>query len=181
MKKIVLGLLFTLLTINIYSQDISWDFYVGTWEYKNLATGEEFMMKLKKSLAKIQKAFGGGTETCLIGAYIYKKNGVILINCMSQFDEVKKDGMNYPVCITGIPGSSLNIFDFKINDYMITNPNGEEKVIGFPSKVHLHSIFPKQIRIELVPDGMERVYLDEKDVFPVGTSLPGNMILIKVE
>ena len=176
MKRLLSIILIIFCCETLYSQQITLDFCVGTWEYTNPATGEEFLMKLKKSQIKISRFFGGGVEECLVGGYIHKRNNAIFMDCMQEFDK-NQDAISFPIWL----GVSNNALDLMIKDYNMRNLRGEKKVIGFPSKVYLYSISPKQIRIELVPDGMERVYLDEKDVFPVGTSLPGNMILTKVE
>lgn len=178
MKRILSILCIIFCSGTLYSQQITLDFCVGTWEYTNPATGEEFRMTLKKSQYAVPKGFGGGIKDCLVGGYIYEKNGITLVDCMDQLNENKKV-LFFPILIFHF-GSKLYL-DLTVKDFNIKNGYNHPKIISMPSKISLYSVSPKQLKMEIIPDELEEVYLDDREVFARGTMLPREMILTKVE
>ena len=178
MKRLLSIILIIFCCETLYSQQITLDFCVGTWEYKNPATGEEFMMTLKRSTYNVPKGFGGGIKDCLVGGYIHTKNGIVLINCMDQLNENKK-ATDYSILIFHF--GAKDYLDLTVEDFNIKNGYNIPKVIGMPSKITLYSTSPRQIKMEIIPDEQEKVYLDNREVFARGTTLPREMILTKVE
>ena len=179
MKRLLSIILIIFCYETLYSQQITLDFCVGTWEYKNPATGEEFVIKLKKHFDEIPKGFGGGIKDCLVGGYIHKKNGIIMADCINQVDENKK-AIDFPIMINAYVNNTFLRITF-IHDFNIKNGYDVSKVIGMPSKITLYSTSPKRIKMEIIPDEQEEVYLDDREVFARGTTLPREMILTKVE
>lgn len=136
-------------------------------------------MKLRKSQHEIPKVFGGGFEDCLVGVYTHKKSGVIIADCTNQFWD-NKDGAYLPIWIMS-PKDNRNWLYLSIKDYNSKNGKGEPKIMGGDSRLYFHPQSPKTIRMILTDEGYERVYLDEGDVYPTGTTLPTDVILTKIE
>lgn len=176
MRKLIIVILVFFCFITVYAQEITLDFCVGTWKYENPSTGEEFIMKLRKTQYEIPHAFGGGMQDCLVGVYLHKKNGIILTDCMNKFlDNIK--GNYFPIWITG----DNNPLYLSIKDYDKKNGHGKVKIIGGSSRLSFYSQSPKQLRMVLKDDGHEGVYVDANDMYPLGTSLPTDIILTKIE
>lgn len=69
------------------------DYFAGTWKYENAGTGEEFILKLKMGNES-------GTGSYLVGAYSYKKNNIVVIDCLHHYYINYTDKFDYPVYAT---------------------------------------------------------------------------------
>ena len=186
MKKITVILFLCISTITGYSQNEIFDYYVGSWKWENIQTGDSFELVLKKGSAVISESFGGGTEDCIIGAYKYVKNGMTFIDKISELGKNYDDAIWYPIWAE-MPENIKDIMYFIVQDYKKTNSYGEAKVMGGDGVCRLEyvSSSPKRIRWDLTrvdTGGWDELWaVDERQIFPEGTSLPTNIILTKVE
>ena len=105
-----------------FAQTFPIDFCVGTWRYTNQAAGEVFTKKLKKCTRYIPASWGGGTEECVTGAYIFSKNGRTIIDCMNMYLMSYKDVFDYPIIILDINSTTAT---FSIKDYGKKNGLGK--------------------------------------------------------
>lgn len=69
------------------------DYFAGTWKYENTATGEEFILKLKRGDEP-------GSGSYLVGAYLYKKNNIVVIDCLNHYYKNYANKFEYPVYAT---------------------------------------------------------------------------------
>ena len=185
MKKIGFILLLNIVSILGYSQNEIFDYYVGSWKWENIQTGDSFEIILKKSSYKKTESFGGGSIDCIIGAYKYVRNGIIIIDNYSEIEQVLDNAIFYPI-FAQIPQSTTDIMYFKVKDYGKVNSFGKPKVLGTKEcKLVFVSSNPKQMRWDLTGVDKENWDVlwvaDERQIFPEGTSLPTNIILTKVE
>ena len=161
-----------------YSQDQSvYDNYVGTWKWEDKQTDSEFVIILKKSKADWTK-FNAGVVDCIIGAYKYKKNGIITSDNLNELIE-EKGYIKYPINILG-DNSYMRLY---VKDYAIKNGKGTPKNMKGSSNVKILEGSDGKIQMQwiVVDDGHQHIYTDEERVFPKGTSLPTNITLTKVE
>ncbi len=177
MKNIIITLLFLISTQLGYSQNTSvYDNYVGTWKWVDNQSQSEFMIILKKGSADWSR-FGKGIKECIIGAYRYKKNGVIIVGNTGELSEQKRYSL-YPIVILG----DEHYMRLYVKDYTLQNGYGAYKDMQGGSCVELIENGQNlQMRWIVADDGHEQIYTDEKQTFPSGTSLPTNIILTKVE
>ena len=185
MKKIGFILLLNIVSILGYSQNEIFDYYVGSWKWENIQTGDSFELVLKKGSAVISESFGGGTEDCIIGAYKYVKNGMTFIDKISELGKNYDDAIWYPIWAE-MPENIKEIMYFIVQDYEKINSFGDPKVLGAGEcKLAFVSSNPKQMRWDLTRVDKENWDVlwvaDERQIFPEGTSLPTNIILTKVE
>ena len=186
MKKITVILFLCISTITGYSQNEIFDYYVGSWRWENPQTGESFIVTLKKGSHKLNEYNGGGTEECIIGAYKYIKNNIVIIDKSSELEKIYDNSIRYPIW-ADIPSDSTYTVYFIVQDYEKTNSYGEAKVMGGDGVCRLEyvSSSPKRIRWDLTrvdTGGWDELWaVDERQIFPEGTSLPTNIILTKVE
>lgn len=181
MKKILLItilIIFTLTTLPAQSVSLEW--YVGTWKYENIQTGDEFIIKLRKAQREIPAVFGGGTEECLVGVYSYKKNNQLLIDNINRFyDNINP--VSYPICVFS-SNDGLNIkLGLGVIDYTMTNSKSKFKMIYEPSSLEFNTLSPATIKWKLVVTEQEYIFTPIEERFPRGTNLPMEMILTKVE
>jgi len=178
MKKILIVILFCFSITYISAQPANLDWYVGTWKYENTSTGEELIIKLKKSQEVVPPTFGGGIEECLVGVYRYKKNNLILADKLDLFNEnLVPFGCPGTISI----GRDISHLMLCIKDYTITNGRGKYKTISIPSTVVYNTSSPKTIKWKLVVEEQEYFYYEQIDRFPEGTNLPIEIVLTKVE
>lgn len=103
MKKLLLAIVLVLCSVTVKAQyTVNIDYYVGTWKYENSGTGEEFIMKLKKK-------HENGTGDYLVGAYSYKKNGVIVIDCLYHYSQDYANKFHYPIYATNSSYALSNV------------------------------------------------------------------------
>ena len=178
MKKILLTILFCLSITFLSAQNINLDWYVGTWKYENTSTGEELIIKLKKSQFTNLPVFGGAVEDCLVGVYKYTKNHQILVD---RLDLLNENIVPFSCPITISSGKSSLRFLLCVVDYTIVNGREKYKTIDVPSTVEYISSSPKTIKWKLVVVEQEYFYYEQIDRFPEGTNLPREVILTKVE
>ena len=178
MERILIFVLLLGSYSNLFSQNINMEFFKGEW--KGIDGNNEFQIFLKDTIYTIPVFFGGTTESALIGAYVYKSNGNVVIDNMSELNNSHNDLIDYPIWIS--KSLSLGVWD-----YLTTNKKGERKYLSEFSKIEVISEnSPKQIRW-IINDSREQlvVTIDSDDgedyFFPAGTSLPTNIILTKVE
>ena len=179
MRKLILAL-FLFLSLNLFSQEINLAPLAGVWQWKDNITDSEFFVQLKAITYQRSIFFGGGIDSALVGGYKYKKNGVVLVDKLSEVLSTKLRGIEYPVWIS--KQTSL-----VVHDYLTKNGRGEFKYIGGLSNVKIVSLNdPKQIRW-ILKDNSEQVVVtfDDEDgdqyFFPDGTALPTNLVLTKIE
>ncbi len=174
---LLITLLLTAPVVLCFSQNNSvYDNYIGTWKWEDNQTQSEFVVILKKGKADWTK-FNGGIEDCIIGVYKYKINGTIVEDNTDELDEEKRYSM-YPIVLLG---DELNM-SLDVRDYLLKNEYGLNKDMQGSSNVELvEGSNGTQMKWTIVDDGHQHIYTDEKQIFPKGTSLPTNIILIKEE
>ena len=178
MKKILIILLFCFSITYISAQPANLDWYVGTWKYENTSTGEELIIKLKRSQFTELPIFGSEIVDCLVGVYRYKANNQIIVDKLNLFN---LDLEPYDCPITLSSRKSISLLSLSVIDYSITNGRGKFKSINVPSTVEYISSSPKTIKWKLVVVEQEYFYYEQIDRFPEGTNLPREVILTKVE
>lgn len=180
MKKPILISAFLLFAlINLSAQSVTLDFYIGTWKYENTDTGDEFIIKLRKTQYEIPNVFGGGTEDCLVGVYSLKKNNQLIQNNFEKFHETLNPN-SYPILILdGLNGNHTELL-LSVKDYTLTNSRGEYKFLS-PCHIYFKTLSPKTINWVIKITEQELLFTAPEDRFPTGTNLPTNLILTKVE
>ena len=173
-KRLPLFLLFILVSFTSFAQTFPIDFCTGTWRYTNQTAGEVFTMKLKKCTLNIPDDWGGGTEECVTGAYIFSKNGRTIIDCMNMYSMSYKDVFDYPIIILNINSTTAT---FSIKDYFKKNGWGKPKRFT-DGQLNIISQNPPKIKIEIKAG--EGLVMNSKDVFPEGITFPSEMILTKI-
>jgi len=90
---------------NNYQKDVDNDFnkFVGTWKYQD--TTIEFIIKLKKE-EQINDNYGSYIYDCLVGEYLYKENGTIIVNTLSDFDDPAISGYGHKITGKSIIGKN---------------------------------------------------------------------------
>src|SRR5574344_197679 len=173
-KILFIALLLAGLNATSFAQTFPIDFCVGTWRYTNQTAGEVFTMKLKKCTRYILACWGGGTEECVTGAYIFSKNGRTIIDCMNMYPMSYKDVFDYPIIILNINSTTAT---FSIKDYFKKNGWGKPKRFT-DGQLTIISQNPPKIKIEIKAG--EGLVMNSKDVFPEGITFPSEMILTKI-
>src|SRR5574344_2282816 len=175
-KRLPLVLLFILVSFTSFAQTFPIDFCVGTWRYTNQTSGEVFTMKLKKCTRYILPCWGGGTEECVTGAYIFSKNGRTIIDCMNMYSMSYKDVFDYPIIILNINSTTAT---FSIKDYFKKNGWGKPKRFT-DGQLTIISQNPPKIKVNI--EESEGIYVinDNKEIFPEGITFPSEMILTKI-
>ena len=181
MKKLIV-FIFIFFTLEAYSQDSNFALLEGVWMWRDSISDSELVVQLRKETFQLSTFFGGGIDTVLVGGDRCKKNGVILIDKLSEVSTNKTRSIDYPLRIRSQKYLSLGI-----RDYLTQNGRGEFKYIGPSSSVEIISrITPKQIRW-ILNDISEQVVVtfDDEDgdkyFFPDGTALPTDIVLTKIE
>lgn len=185
MKKVAFILFLNIISIVGYSQNEIFDYYIGSWKWENTQTGDSFEVILKKGTLVISESFGGGTKDCIIGTYKYIKNGVVFVDKTSELNKNYDNAIWYPIWAY-LPATTTSIMYFVVKDYDKVNSFGKPKVLGTEEcKLVYVSSNPKQMRWDLTRVDKENWdvlwIVDERQIFPSGTSLPTNIILTKVE
>ena len=182
MKKIIYIFTFLLLsTSGMYGQNITHgyganlDFYVGTWRYTNTSTKEEFTIKLRKSVYTAYNT----RKDCVVGAYTYKKNGVVILDNMDKFTNNRSPGNSVPIYASNakanISDSNPNELYLSVRDYGLVSDGVPKYGIG---NITINSTGnPKKIRWVL--EDPEGVYI-KGDWLP-GFTIPTDIILTKIE
>ena len=157
-----------------FIENKDYSYYVGTWKWEDTASQSEFVIKLE-----ISKTTEPDWEVdYLRGAYLYKKNGTVVADYMSELNDNKKFVL-YPIYIFS---NRENHMDLTVRDFLIKNGNNVNKKHGGSSFITYFSSSPEQIRWKIIDDKYIGIlYTDEKMVFPPGISLPEDIILTKVE
>ena len=90
-----------------------------------------------------------------------------------------KDYIAYPIVIIG----DVRYMRLVVRDHIRKNGYGYAKYMSGSSNVKLMEGIDDSIKMQwvVVDDDGGHVDLDEKEVFPKGTSLPTNIVLTKVE
>ena len=179
MKKFFILVSLLIIFTNLYSQTSNLNFLIGEWKWTDANGAIEFIIKLRKTQYTLSSYFGGGTKECVVGTYVYKKNGQILID-NSEEQNQNDEPIQFPIWIDAELGLG-------VRDYLTINNKGQKKYLSGFSKIEIVSEnSPKQIRW-IINDNREQliVTIDSDDgedyFFPEGTSLPTNIILTKVE
>ena len=186
MRKTIFIFTFLLLSIgSTYGQNIrQWhsanlDFYVGTWRYTNTATNEEFTINLRKtvyisSLSMIR-------EDCIVGAYIYKKNGVLVLDNMDEF-MVDRPIFPGPIYASNARETESAVNPNKlrttVQDYGILSPASERPKSGMGIITIVSVANPKQIHWTLEDPPGARIAGHSP---PLGFSIPTDIVLTKIE
>ena len=178
MKNLFYLFVFLVLSVQVaYAQETVYDNYVGTWKWIDQQSQSEFMIMLKKGNADWTR-FGKGIKECIIGAYRYKKNGVVIVGNTWELSEQKRYSM-YPIVLLG----DKHYMRLYVYDYTIQNGYGAYKNMSGSSNVELieDEVNGYKLKWVVADDGHEHIYVDEKQMFSKGTSLPTNIILTKIE
>lgn len=174
MKKVILIFLLSLLTTLLLAQD-SQDYYVGTWKWEDQSSNSEIIIQLKTYTGVWGYWGNTSSYTVLVGAYSYKKDGVIVANFLNEFGENYSSYVSYPIAI----------WDMKylgIRDFLLTNEEGAPKYIEGSSRIEHVSSNPDKIKWILVDDAHSGdIIADPKLIEPQGISLPKEIVLTKVE
>jgi len=185
MRKVIYIFAFLLLvTSNAFGQNIerrygaNLDFYVGTWKYTNIATNEEFTIKLRKS---IYTGFNISYD-CVVGTYTYKKNGSVILDNMNEFMIDRSVGLPAPIYASNaretISEPNPNKLRTFVDDYGILWPNSTLPKDGEGTITIVSTVNPKKIRWELKDGEGPRIVGHHP---PMGFSIPTDIILTKVE
>ena len=166
---------------NTYGQNITHgyganlDFYVGTWRYTNTTTKEEFTIKLRKSIHTAYNA----KKDCVVGAYTYKKNGVVILDNMNEFLIDKAVGLPGPIYASNakanISDSNPNELYLSVRDYGLVSDGVPKYGIG--SIIIVSTSNPKKIRWIL--EDPEGVYIQGH--WLPGFSIPTDAIFTKID
>ncbi len=179
MRNIFILLVVIMINVQLgYSQESSvYDSYIGTWKWEDNKTNSEFVIILKKGIADWTK-FNAGIVDCIIGAYKFKKDGITVVDTFEQISE-EKEYILYPIRIFG----SKSHMRLSVADYTIKNGYGYTKQMGGSSNIKLIESIDGKTKMQwiIIDDDGGHVYLDAKEAFPKGCSLPTNIILTKVE
>ena len=152
------------------------DFFVGIWIYTNEVTNEEFTLKLRKSVYINPLDKYQDEKACLVGAYTYMVNGIIVTNTMDEFGS-DKHALRMPIMATNgvldislLNSQKLRLMfnDRKYNKYTMS------------SSLEIVSVSPAKIHWVLTEDEGDIVYLPGETIKPNGFSVPVNMVLTKV-
>ena len=174
MKKIIHIILLSLLTTLLQAQDTQ-DYYVGTWKWEDQRSNSEIIIQLKTYTGVWGYLGNTSSYTVLVGAYSYKKDGVIVANFLNEFGENYSSYASYPIAI----------WDMKylgIRDFLLTNGEGAPKYIEGSSRIEHVSSNPDKIKWTLVDDAHSGdIIADPKLLEPQGISLPKEIVLTKVE
>ena len=185
MRKIIY--IFTLLLLSVSSmhgQSIEqWystnlDFYVGTWKYTNTTTNEEFTIKLRKSVYIAYNI----RRDCIVGAYMYKKNGVTILDNMNKYTDDRSIGNSVPIYASNANKtaslSNPNRLRGTIQDYGILWPDSTLPKYGQGIITIVSTVNPKKIRWELKDGEGPRIVGHHP---PMGFSIPTDIILTKID
>ena len=155
------------------------DFYVGTWRYTNTTTKEEFTIKLRKS---VYITMTNIKWDCVVGAYTYKKNGVVVLDNMNKYMNDRSIGNPVPIYATNSRETAAelnpNELEASIQDYGILWPGSALPKSGRGVITIVSTGNPKKIHWEL-KDSEGIVIIDHTP--PPGFSIPTDMILTKIE
>ena len=169
-----------ILSIDLYSQKTNLTSLEGIWRWQDSATDSEFVISVKKINFNWPQYLGGQLDSALVGGYKYKKNGVVLVDKLS---EVSANKTNPAEFLIWIDDSSL----LNVSDCLTKNGKGEYKDFSDRSRIEIVSLTtPKQIRW-IIEDNSERIVvgITEEEVnslvFPRGTALPTDIVLTKIE
>lgn len=174
MKNLGFTLLLLLISTCLYAQDIQ-DYYVGTWKWEDQSSNSEIIIQLK-TYTGVWGFFGDETTyTILVGAYSYKKDGIVVADYLDECSKNYSSWVGYPIAI-------WNMEELHIKDYLLKDGYGALKCIAGSSRVvHVQSN-PHKIKWILVDDAHSGdIIADPKLIEPQGISLPNEIVLTKVE
>jgi len=179
--------IFTLLLLSsntTYGQNVEqWhstnlDFYVGTWRYTNTTTKEEFTIKLRKSVYTAYDI----RRDCVVGAYTYKKNGVVVLDNMNKYMNDRSVGNPVPIYASNAretaAESNPNMLRANIEDYGILWPGSTSFKSGEGVITIVSTGNPKKIHWALKDSEGPRIVGHHP---PLGFTIPTDMILTKIE
>ena len=174
MKKIIHIILLSLLTTLLQAQDTQ-VYYVGTWKWEDQSSNSEIIVKLR-TYTGVWGFFGDeSTYTILVGAYSYKKDGIIVADYLNECSKNHSSWIGYPIAI-------WDIEELCIRDYLLKDGYGTLKLIAGSSKIEHVSSNPDKIKWTLVDDAHSGdIIADPKLIEPQGISLPKEIVLTKVE
>ena len=170
MKTFLIIILVSVFSINLQAQHTAnLDFYVGTWKYENQQTGEEFVLKLRKTVKY--------SDYCVVGAYTYKKNGQIVTDCMDKFslnlDKMPVFATNSQIIPDQVDPNKLRMF---VSDFGKFCPNGDVKETLSNELLIISNATPNKIRWLLKND---RGPVLEDEAPPEEFSIPVDIILTR--
>ena len=157
---------------NAQSYTANLEFYVGTWRYTNASTGEEFTIQLRKT-SRIHAE--DGTIDCLVGAYTYKKNGQIIVDCINQYNS-QIDPLDMPIYATNSTSEASYVKPDRL--YMNVIDIGKNKTTYSNEILIISGTDPKKIRWILRNDEGE---YETQDLPPTEFSIPTDIVLSKIQ
>jgi len=185
MRKTIYIFAFLLLsTSSIYGQNIrQWysanlDFYVGTWRYTNTTTNEEFTIKLRKTIYISHSLI---RRDCIVGAYILKKNGAVVLDNMNEFmtDRSEFPGPIYASNARETAAAvNPNKLETTVQDYGILYPSSEWPKSGIGTITIVSTSNPKKIQWVLKDPPGARIVGHSA---PMGFSIPTDIVLTKID
>ena len=182
MRTFLIIILTGICSISVHAQTLytaNLDFYAGTWKYENVQTGEEFVLKLRRT-SIVVPYYNNSIRECLVGAYTYKKNGKIVMDCMDKFS-LNLDPVNdMPVYATNAGNDPTyltpNTLWAFVTDFGKFNPKGEVKRTTKNELWVVSDVSPNKLRWVLKNnDGETETHL----LFPEDFSIPTDIILTK--
>jgi len=180
MKTLITIILASVCSLSLYAQHTAnLDFFVGTWRYENPQTGEEFILKLRKTSHLLTPSDAFATEY-VVGAYTYKKSGQTIIDCMDKFDQnlhIHTMPIRATNSVINQSWVNPNRLRMSVFDYGKFAPNGDAKRTGSNELLIVSSITPNQIRWILKND---RGPVLEEEAAPLEFSIPTDIILTRV-
>ena len=150
MKQFLFTLIACLMSMSLFSQDTQ-EWYVGTWKWTDKESDSEIIVKLRLFHGDYPSMREKGARwqfTNIVGAYSYKKNGVIVADNLNEVNENYVEYLKYPIVI-------WHMEDFKIRDPKLRNYDSKSdwpKVIDGSSTIECVSAKPKKIKWKLVDD-----------------------------
>ena len=174
---ITLAMLILPITNISAQQNVNLTPYTGTWKYTNPSTKEELTIKLRETTQQVPQIFGGHIEKCLVGIYIYKKNGQVIIDNSSQFTS-NKSPLEMPIYAgsSADDGRIPNTLSLSIEDYGKMKNGRPKSSDGL--LVLISSSTPKKIQWQIKE---RRGTFFEEDMPPLGFTIPTDAIFTKVE
>ena len=169
-KLIIIFTTAILFATNLTAQD-NLSSYEGTWRYTNTSTNEEFTIKLRKTIGQ----FSYGNEECLVGSYIYKKSGVVILDNMDMFNNNSVYPTKMPILVSPREGELI----LYVNDYGIITRGKPKFVDGW-----MGMLVVKPGETAKLTWKLEEVEGDIPDIIsdvPRGFTIPDDIILTKVQ
>ena len=170
-KKLIIIFTTAILFATNLTAQVNLSPYEGTWRYTNTSTNEEFTIKLRKTIGQ----FTYGERVCLVGSYIYKKNGVVILDNMDMFN----NNSVYPTKMPILGQSREGELILYVNDYGIITHGKPKFVDGSLGMLIVELGEAAKLTWKLEEE--EGVSIVGVNDVPQGFTIPDDVILTKVQ